>query len=66
MFFVNARPCNLPQVAKAFNEVYKSYNISQSPFVFANLVLDTSKPRVLETKIWLTGIRCVRRERIAR
>lgn len=42
MFFVNSRPCNLPQVAKVFNEVYKSYNVSQSPFVFANIVLDTN------------------------
>ncbi|CAG8973345.1 hypothetical protein HYALB_00000108 [Hymenoscyphus albidus] len=41
MFFVNARPCGLPQVAKAFNEVYKSYNASQSPFIFANITLDT-------------------------
>ena len=43
MFFVNARPCSLPQVAKIFNEVYKSYNFSQSPFIFANFVLDTGK-----------------------
>lgn len=42
MFFVNARPCQLPQVSKAINEVYKSFNISQSPFVFANLVMDTN------------------------
>ncbi|KAF2154299.1 DNA mismatch repair protein MutL [Myriangium duriaei CBS 260.36] len=42
MFFVNSRPCALPQVAKAFNEVYKSFNMSQSPFVFANLVMDTN------------------------
>ncbi|KAG0649263.1 pms1 [Hyphodiscus hymeniophilus] len=41
MFFVNARPCGLPQVAKAFNEVYKGYNTSQSPFIFANIELDT-------------------------
>jgi DNA mismatch repair protein PMS2 len=41
MFFVNSRPCGLPQVAKAFNEVYKSYNGSQSPFIFANIELDT-------------------------
>ncbi|KAF2127761.1 DNA mismatch repair protein MutL [Dothidotthia symphoricarpi CBS 119687] len=40
MFFVNSRPCNLPQIAKAFNEVYKSFNITQSPFVFADLRLD--------------------------
>ncbi|KAH9870919.1 hypothetical protein J1614_006491, partial [Plenodomus biglobosus] len=42
MFFVNSRPCNLPQVAKAFNEVYKSFNITQSPFVFADIRLDTN------------------------
>ncbi|KUJ06251.1 DNA mismatch repair protein MutL [Mollisia scopiformis] len=44
MFFVNARPCGLPQVAKAFNEVYKSYSgwgSTQSPFIFANIELDT-------------------------
>ncbi|TAQ91002.1 hypothetical protein B7494_g595 [Chlorociboria aeruginascens] len=41
MFFVNSRPCGLPQVAKAFNEVYKSYNSSQSPFIFADIELDT-------------------------
>lgn len=41
MFFVNSRPCHLPQVRKAFNEVYKSYNMSQSPFVFADIQLDT-------------------------
>ncbi|KAL8906609.1 MAG: hypothetical protein Q9207_001933 [Kuettlingeria erythrocarpa] len=41
MFFVNGRPCSLPQFAKVFNEVYKSYNLSQSPFVFANIILDT-------------------------
>lgn len=42
MFFVNSRPCHLPQVTKAFNEVYKSFNISQSPFIFANLIMDTN------------------------
>lgn len=42
MFFVNSRPCALPQVAKAVNEVYKSYNVTQSPFVFANLKMDTN------------------------
>lgn len=42
MFFVNYRPCALPQVAKAINEVYRSYNVTQSPFVFANLVMDTN------------------------
>lgn len=42
MFFVNSRPCGLPQIAKAFNEVYKSFNVSQSPFIFANFEMDTS------------------------
>lgn len=41
MFFVNSRPCQLPQVSKAINEVYKSFNVTQSPFIFANLVMDT-------------------------
>ncbi|KAF2658154.1 DNA mismatch repair protein MutL [Lophiostoma macrostomum CBS 122681] len=42
MLFVNSRPCGLPQVSKAFNEVYKSYNITQSPFIFADIRLDTN------------------------
>ncbi|KAF4952368.1 hypothetical protein FGADI_6800 [Fusarium gaditjirri] len=41
MFFVNGRPCGLPQFAKAFNEVYKSYNSSQAPFILADIQLDT-------------------------
>ncbi|KAI5368295.1 putative ribosomal protein S5 domain 2-type [Septoria linicola] len=42
MYFVNGRPCLLPQISKAFNEVYKGFNVSQMPFVFANLVMDTN------------------------
>ncbi|KAJ9607141.1 ATP-binding mismatch repair protein [Cladophialophora chaetospira] len=42
MFFVNGRPCGLPQIAKAINEVYKTFNVSQSPFVFADLQMDTN------------------------
>lgn len=42
MFFVNQRPCNLPQVSRAFNEVYKQFNVTQSPFIFANLQMDTN------------------------
>lgn len=41
MFYVNSRPCGLPQFAKIFNEVYRSFNSSQSPFIFANIQLDT-------------------------
>ncbi|KPI40952.1 DNA mismatch repair protein PMS1 [Cyphellophora attinorum] len=42
MFFVNGRPCGLPQIAKAINEVYKSFNVSQSPFIFADFLMDTA------------------------
>ncbi len=41
MFYVNGRPCGLPQFAKVFNEVYRSYNASQAPFIFADIQLDT-------------------------
>ncbi|TLD14421.1 uncharacterized protein PgNI_03777 [Pyricularia grisea] len=41
MFYVNGRPCILPQFAKVFNEVYKTYNSTQSPFIFADIQLDT-------------------------
>jgi DNA mismatch repair protein PMS2 len=42
MYFVNSRPCTLPQVSKAFNEVYKTFNNNQSPFIFADIKLDTN------------------------
>lgn len=41
MFYVNSRPCGLPQFAKVFNEIYRSFNSSQSPFIFADIQLDT-------------------------
>ncbi|SPO02616.1 related to DNA mismatch repair protein PMS1 [Cephalotrichum gorgonifer] len=41
MFFVNGRPCGMPQFAKIFNEVYRAFNSSQSPFIFADIQLDT-------------------------
>lgn len=41
LFYVNSRPCALPQFAKVFNEVYRSFNSSQSPFIFADIQLDT-------------------------
>ncbi|KJZ78117.1 hypothetical protein HIM_02754 [Hirsutella minnesotensis 3608] len=41
MFFVNGRPCGLPQFAKTFNEVYRSYNHTQSPFILADVQMDT-------------------------
>ncbi|OAP58208.1 hypothetical protein AYL99_07298 [Fonsecaea erecta] len=42
LFFVNGRPCGLPQIAKAINEVYKAFNVSQSPFILADLQMDTN------------------------
>jgi DNA mismatch repair protein PMS2 len=42
MYFVNGRPCALPQIAKVINEVYKDFNHTQTPFVFANVLLDTN------------------------
>ena len=39
LFYVNSRPCNLPQVSKTFNEIYKIFNLSNSPFVLANLLI---------------------------
>ncbi|CAK7222389.1 ATP-binding mismatch repair protein [Sporothrix curviconia] len=41
MFYVNGRPCKLPQFAQLFGEVYRLYNSGQSPFIFADIQLDT-------------------------
>ncbi len=43
MFFVNRRPCGLPQVARAFNDVYKAHSVAQAqtPFILADLQMDT-------------------------
>lgn len=43
MFFVNHRPCGLPQIAKALNETYRMFNVAQSPFILVDLEMDTSK-----------------------
>lgn len=51
MLFVNGRPCGLPQVTKAFNEAHKSYNVTHSPFILANLSMDTSKSRASKSFI---------------
>ncbi|KAF9448738.1 DNA mismatch repair protein MutL [Macrolepiota fuliginosa MF-IS2] len=40
-FYVNGRPCALTKVQKAFNEVYRSFNATQSPFVVADFILPT-------------------------
>lgn len=40
-YYMNGRPVDLPVVAKAVNEVYRSFNTHQLPLV----VLDFSVPR---------------------
>ncbi|KAF9109505.1 Mismatch repair endonuclease pms2 [Mortierella sp. AM989] len=40
--YINGRPCTLPKIARVINEVYRSFNTNQSPFLVANLVLPTS------------------------
>ncbi|KAJ7607775.1 hypothetical protein DFH06DRAFT_1066494 [Mycena polygramma] len=40
-FYVNGRPCNLSKVQKAFNEVYRSFNATQAPFIVADFILPT-------------------------
>ncbi|THH30140.1 hypothetical protein EUX98_g4035 [Antrodiella citrinella] len=40
-FFVNGRPCNPSKVQKAFNEVYRTFNANQSPFVVADFIVPT-------------------------
>ncbi|KAG1728395.1 uncharacterized protein EDB91DRAFT_1162168 [Suillus paluster] len=40
-FFINGRPCNPGKVQKAFNEVYRSFNVGQSPFIVADFILPT-------------------------
>ncbi|KAH0835450.1 hypothetical protein J3R83DRAFT_9084 [Lanmaoa asiatica] len=41
-FFVNGRPYNPGKVQKAINEVYRTFNVNQSPFVIANVILPTN------------------------
>ncbi|KAF4622028.1 hypothetical protein D9613_009528 [Agrocybe pediades] len=40
-FYINGRPCHMPKVQKAFNEVYRSFNTNQSPFVVADFIIPT-------------------------
>ena len=41
-FFINGRPCNPTKIQKIFNEVYRTFNTNQSPFVIADFVLPTN------------------------
>ncbi|KAI5121002.1 hypothetical protein M0805_000463 [Coniferiporia weirii] len=40
-FFINGRPCNPSKIQKAFNEVYRTFNVNQSPFIVADFILPT-------------------------
>jgi DNA mismatch repair protein PMS2 len=40
-FFINGRPCAPAKVQKAINEVYRTFNANQSPFVIADFILPT-------------------------
>ncbi|KAL5513934.1 hypothetical protein ACEPAG_2695 [Sanghuangporus baumii] len=41
-FFINGRPCNPSKIQKAFNEVYRSFNTNQSPFIVADFIVPTN------------------------
>lgn len=41
-FFINGRPCNPSKIQKAFNEVYRTFNATQSPFIVANFIIPTN------------------------
>ncbi|KAI0798252.1 hypothetical protein C8Q75DRAFT_845669 [Abortiporus biennis] len=38
-FYINGRPCTPTKVQKAFNEVYRTFNANQSPFVVADFII---------------------------
>ncbi|KDR71587.1 hypothetical protein GALMADRAFT_75124, partial [Galerina marginata CBS 339.88] len=40
-FYINGRPCNMSKVQKAFNEVYRSFNANQAPFILADFIIPT-------------------------
>ncbi|KJA16758.1 hypothetical protein HYPSUDRAFT_147287 [Hypholoma sublateritium FD-334 SS-4] len=40
-FYVNGRPCNMNKIQKCFNEVYRSFNATQAPFIVANIMMPT-------------------------
>jgi DNA mismatch repair protein PMS2 len=42
-FYVNGRPCNLTKVQKAFNEVYRTFNANQSPFILADFIVPAGR-----------------------
>nr|CAG8478670.1 7396_t:CDS:10 [Entrophospora candida] len=42
-FYINGRPCNLPKISKAFNEIYKSFYTNQCPVIIADFKLTKYK-----------------------
>ncbi|KIM43925.1 hypothetical protein M413DRAFT_371356 [Hebeloma cylindrosporum] len=40
-FYINGRPCNMNKVQKAFNEVYRTFNANQAPFILADFLIPT-------------------------
>uniref|UniRef100_A0A1A9WWK9 MutL C-terminal dimerisation domain-containing protein n=1 Tax=Glossina brevipalpis TaxID=37001 RepID=A0A1A9WWK9_9MUSC len=38
-FYVNSRPCDLKNISKAVNDCYHSFNNSQYPFVYLNIII---------------------------
>jgi hypothetical protein len=52
-FFINGRPCAPAKVQKAINEVYRTFNANQSPFVIADFVLPTGTSISLTPLMWL-------------
>uniref|UniRef100_A0A1A9VQJ7 DNA mismatch repair protein S5 domain-containing protein n=1 Tax=Glossina austeni TaxID=7395 RepID=A0A1A9VQJ7_GLOAU len=43
-FYVNSRPCDLKNISKAVNDCYHSFNNSQYPFIYLNII--TSRQEV--------------------
>lgn len=42
-FFVNTRPCEPKNIMKLVNEVYRKYNVNQSPFISLNIIIDRAE-----------------------
>lgn len=42
-FYVNQRPCEPKNIMKLVNEVYRKYNVNQSPFVCLNIIIDRTE-----------------------
>ena len=48
-YYVNGRPCDLKQVGKAVNEIYKSFNTNQVPLAILDFKIPPGKSRVPST-----------------